>query len=298
VSKSNFADRLSDAIRRKGSPIAIALDPVFDSLPQEIQQGRSPIEAVMSFCREVLDIISPSAPVVKINSAYFECYGWQGVRGYFDLVAEARGRGLIVIGDVKRGDVGHTAQMYAHAHLADVDGEPRPDAVTVSGYFGIDGVQPFIDIARDQGKGLFVLVRTSNPSAARLQDARMDDGRMLHEQMAEQVAAWADSDADRNATGYSSIGAVVATRDPIAAAKLRQVMHRSILLIPGYGAQGGKAADYRPYFDAKGHGALIAAGRSVIFAYHDSQEGDGNWRATIDAACRSMAADVADLAKP
>jgi orotidine-5'-phosphate decarboxylase len=292
-SKSNFADRLIEGIARKGAPIAVAIDPVFESLPAKLQSGRSRIDSVMAYCREVLEVISPVAPVVKINSAYFECYGWQGVRGYFELVFEARQRGMVVIGDVKRGDVGHTAQMYAEAHLSDSDGVARPDAATISGYFGIDGAKPFIDIARSQGKGLFVLVRTSNPSAADLQDARMADGRMVHEQMAGQVASWASDSSIVGSHGYSSIGAVAATRAPIDAANLRRLMPKSILLVPGYGAQGGKAADYRPYFDSTGGGALVAAGRSVIFAYRETGTEGGDWRTAVDAACRKMAAEVA-----
>ena len=166
----NFADRLLAAIRDKGSPVCVGVDPVYERLPDEFKGGEdSPAaraEAIREYSRRLLDAIAPIVPAVKPQIAYFEPYRQFGLQAYFDVVAHARGLGLVVIGDVKRGDIGSTASAYAAAHL---DGPDAPDAVTVNGYFGADGLKPFADHA-GRGKGLFVLVRTSNPSAASVQD--------------------------------------------------------------------------------------------------------------------------------
>ena len=308
-----FADRLWDAVQRKAAPAAIALDPVFESLPSEFtgpsksrgqSSASSQLDAIGRFCREVLSLIAPLVPVVKINSAYFERYRDQGVGEYFRLVGEASRKGLLVIGDAKRGDVGHTAQMYAAAHL---DGSffpnspesAAPDAVTVSGYFGLDGVKPFIDLANAQGRGLFILVRTSNPSAESIQDAVLKDGRKVHELVAAEVARWAEDPASLGRCGYSSVGAVVATRNAGDAAKLRSLLPKSWLLVPGYGAQGGRAEDFAPYFKTDGSGALIAAGRSVIFSHQSAAYRDrfGNdWRACVEQACMDFVEDLRRVA--
>lgn len=308
-----FADRLWDAVQRKGAPAAIALDPVFANLPSEFTERSnsrgqsatlSELESIGRFCREVLSIIAPLVPVVKINSAYFERYRDPGVGEYFRLVGEASAKGLLVIGDAKRGDVGHTAEMYAAAHL---DGSlfpnspegAAPDAVTLSGYFGFDGVKPFIDLANSQGRGLFVLVRTSNSSAETIQDAVLKDGRKVHELVAAEVARWAGDSATIGRNGYSSVGAVVATRNAGDAAMLRALLPNSWLLVPGYGAQGGRAEDFVPYFKADGSGALIAAGRSVIFAHQSAAYRDRfghNWRACIEQACKDFVEELRRVA--
>jgi orotidine-5'-phosphate decarboxylase len=201
-----------------------------------------------------------------------------------------------VIGDVKRGDVGHTAEMYATAHLEEpVDDGNVPDAITIGGYFGRDGAAPFIESAKRQGRGVFVLVRTSNPSAAVIQDAAMSDGRRVHELVAAEVARWATESGTIGRNGYSAVGAVVATRNAVDAAKLRALLPQSWLLVPGYGAQGGRAEDFAPYFKADGSGALIAAGRSVIFAYiivHQYAASGSNWQACIEQACKEFVADL------
>lgn len=293
---SAFADRLANAILQKKSPTVIALDPVYSQLPDSIREkANSEINAISTYSSAVLRIIAAHVPVVKINSAYFERYQAAGVEAYERLVREAGAQGLIVIGDIKRGDVGHTAEMYAAAHL---DGEAAPDAVTLSGYFGIDGIQPFIDLARTHGRGIFVLVRTSNPSAAAIQDSVLQDGRKVHELMAVEVARWASESGTIGRSGYSGVGAVVATRNANDAAKLRLLLPQSWLLAPGYGAQGGRAADFAPYVKADGSGALIAAGRSVIFAYQrasESKKSGADWQASVDQACRDFNADVRTL---
>ncbi|MBN2563227.1 MAG: orotidine-5'-phosphate decarboxylase [Phycisphaerae bacterium] len=303
----NFADRLLKAVTDRCAPAAVAVDPVYANLPAEIVDHRdlndesdaeAALDAVLEFCRRVIRIVAPLVPAVKINSAYFERYYAEGIEGYYELVQEASARDLVVIGDVKRGDVGHTAEMYAHAHLADsgfvnLEDQVAPDAVTVNGYFGLDGVMPFINVACEQGKGVFVLVRTSNESASAIQDIVAQDGRKVHEIVAGQVAEWASNPRTIGESGYSSIGAVVATRDPADAARLRAAMPRSIFLVPGYGAQGGTAEDFLPYFRPDGTGAIVVAGRSVIYAHRQPKYKErfaSQWEKCIEQSCKDFVA--------
>lgn len=305
----NFADRLLKAIADKKTPAVVAIDPVYTHLPAGIVEHRelndesdveAALDAVLEFCRKVIRIVGPLVPAVKLNSACFERYYDEGIEGYYELIQEASASGLVVIGDVKRGDVGHTAELYARAHLADADFVNRedqlaPDAVTVNGYFGLDGVGPFIDIACDQGKGVFVLVRSSNESAGAIQDIVAQDGRKVHQILAAEVARWAADTRAVGQRGYSSVGAVAATRNPADAARLRELMPQSILLVPGYGAQGGKAADFRPYFNSDGLGAIIVAGRSVIYAHQQPKYAErfpDEWEKCVEQACKDFIADL------
>ncbi len=303
--REQFADRLIAAIQRTGMPGVVALDPVFERMPASLRKGvaagdrTSELAAITSYCRESIPVFARHLPAVKINSAYFERYHAAGVAAYYAMIAEARRHDLLTIGDVKRGDVGHTADQYAAAHVAGntdsrID-DGIPDSITVSGYFGLDGVKPFSEAAIASGRGVFVLVRTSNESAATVQDVVTADGRKLHELVAGLVAGWAAESHAVGASGYSAIGAVVATRNAKDAARLRELMPQSIFLVPGYGAQGGTADALRPYFKSDGSGAIIAAGRSVIFAHESpayaARFGD-DWKACIDAACCDFRADL------
>src|ERR1043165_1178197 len=212
-----------EAIAKKKTPAIIALAPFYSRLPAVIAEHRelndeadveAALDASLEFCRQVIRVVSPLVPAVKINSAYFERYYSEGIEVYYELGQEAADRDLLVIGDVKRADIGPSSEMYARAHLAEPDFSNMedvlaPDAVTVNGYFGIDGVKPFIDIARthEQGKGIFVLVRTSNESAADVQDVSLSDGRRFYELMATQVAQWAAESGTTGQRGDLSIGA-------------------------------------------------------------------------------------------
>lgn len=301
----HFADRLMAAVATRGAPCTVALDPLYEHLPPALQSGKggddgTRLADIEQFCMQLLDVIAPIVPSVKVNSAYFERYHAAGIALYDRLIQQASRLGLVVIGDVKRGDVGHTAQMYAQAHLRGDHGNSQniADAVTVSGYFGIDGVQPFLDECRVYGRGIFVLVRTSNPSAAAMQDLRTSDGRRVCEVIADQVAMWSEQEGAVGRCGYSYVGAVTATRDPAAAARLRALMPKSILLVPGYGAQGGSAADFLPYFNRDRSGAIVAAGRSIIFAHQDAARATiagGDWRRCVEHAARDFVSDVARL---
>jgi len=197
--------------------------------------------------------------------------------------------------------------MYARAHLANpdfvnMDDQFAPDAVTVNGYFGLDGVKPFIDAARESpaGKGLFVLVRNSNESAASVQDLPLADGRKVHEMMASHVASWAAEGGLTGERGYSSIGAVVSTPNAADAAKLRALLPQSILLVPGYGAQGMTAEEIAPLFKSDGSGALVVAGRSVIFAYesmHYIEKFASEWEKCVEQSCKDVIADLQRVVK-
>lgn len=305
----NFADRLLKAIRAKGSPTCVGIDPLYAKLPAEISENKElndatdsevALDAILEYCRRVVKVISPLVPAVKINIAFFERYYADGVDAYFDLVQEADRAGLIVIGDCKRGDIGSTAEMYARSMLAEPDFAnledlTGPDAVTVSPYFGLDGVKPFIDVAREEQKGVFVLVRTSNPSAAELQSARLEGGMTVAEHVAAQVESWAADPTLLGHSGYSAIGAVVGAtaRDEIA--RLRELMPHCFLLVPGYGAQGGTAADVAACFKPDGTGALVTASRSVIYAYDDMKYVErftSEWEKCIEQACKDFIAEV------
>ncbi len=233
----HFADRLLAAIE-KTSPVCVGIDPVYEQLPSalrttEAEEARH-LEAIGAFCREVLEVVAPTVPAVKLQSACFERYRDRGVGLYFELVQYARKLGLLVIGDVKRGDIGSTAQAYAAGHLGHA---AAPDAVTVNGYFGVDGLLPFLQTAQAAGAGLFVLVRTSNPSAAAVQDFADAAGRRFYEHLALQLAELGAAEGLVGRCGYSCLGAVVGATYPAEARRLRELMPRQMFLVPGYGAQ-------------------------------------------------------------
>jgi len=287
----HFADRLLAAIAEKGSPVCVGLDPAAERLPEKIasKAGGDPLAAVGSFCRQVLEIVSPIVPAVKPQIAHFERYRHDGVKLYFQLVRQAKRLGLLVIGDVKRGDIGSTAEGYAAGDLAGDDG---PDAITVNGYFGADGLAPFVAACRDEGKGIFVLVRTSNPSAGAIQDFEGADKRKFYEHMAAQVAAIGSGEGLIGAGGYSCVGAVVGATYPDEALRLRQIMPQQIFLVPGYGAQGATAADCAAAFKPDGTGAIVNASRSVIYAFDREEYKGMDWKKAIEAAARAFAEDV------
>ncbi|MCE5327029.1 MAG: orotidine-5'-phosphate decarboxylase [Planctomycetaceae bacterium] len=287
----NFADRLLEAIERKGSPVCVGLDPVFDRLPAPLKT-LGPVEAVETFCGRVLQIVAPLVPAVKIQSAYFEALGAAGVGVYFRMMAQARKLGLIAIGDVKRNDIGPTAEAYARGHLA---GPDAADAITVNGYLGSDGIEPFIAAAAAGGAGIFVLVRTSNPSAPQVQDIRDEQKTPVYDHMARLVAKLGGSDGRVGRRGYSCVGAVVGATYPDEARALRQVMPQQIVLIPGYGAQGASAADCAASFKADGTGGIVNASRSVIFAYQKNTA--GAWEDAVGYAATEFAKEIAEAVK-
>jgi orotidine-5'-phosphate decarboxylase len=294
----NFADRLHAAIEQKGSPVCVGVDPTYDRLPAPFRlepAGKSEkIDAIERYCLELLDIVAPIVPAVKPQSAYFEAYGSAGVRTYFKVVREARRLGLMVIGDVKRNDIGSTAEAYAAGHLAETD---SADAVTINGYLGSDGIDPFVKTAAPTGKGVFVLVRTSNPSGAQVQDFAGADGKKLYEHVAERVAEMGAKAGLVGRCGMSCVGAVVGATWPAEAKRLREIMPQQIFLVPGYGAQGATAADCKASFRKDGTGAIVNASRSVIFAYTQKEYTGMDWKHAVETAAKAFAKDIADAVK-
>jgi orotidine-5'-phosphate decarboxylase len=303
----NFADRLIGAIEKKGSPICVGIDPIIASMPDAVFPGgrdkadggdaQACIDAIFEFTTRVLKVVSPHVPCVKFQSAYFEQFHWEGVEAYFNLIQEASELGLVVIGDIKRGDIGSTASAYAAAHLAEPDMSASdematPDAVTVNPMLGLDTLEPFVKTAGELGKGLFVLVRTSNPGSAELQDVKLADGRTWSEMLAEKLVPIADTLT--GVRGWSSLGAVVGATQTHTMISLRQRLPKSIFLLPGYGTQGATAEMTRHAFK-DGVGALVSASRSILYAHKDakiSAKYGGDWEKCVEGAVMEMKKDL------
>ena len=308
---SHFADRLFDAVKSKKTSLVVGLDPVYSRLPSAIRSHRemndefdanAAVDAIFDFCTQTMRIIAPMVPAVKINIAFFEKYLWEGLETYYSLISEADDLGLEIIGDVKRGDIGHTAELYAAAHLenpelAGLEDTLAPDAITVNGYTGADGIEPFANMADKQGKGLFVLVRTSNPSAAEVQDFADAEGQKMYEKLAEVVGRIANKTERIGNSGYSNVGMVVGGTAPDVTTVLRQKYDKVWFLVPGYGSQGASAADCVRFCKPDGTGALINASRSIIYAYekpkYKEQFGD-DWKRCIEQAVIDAKVDLAN----
>jgi orotidine-5'-phosphate decarboxylase len=289
-----FADRLADAVERKKTQLVVGLDPVVDMLPVELRgeavAGRAAAAAAVErFCAGIVDAIAPYVVAVKPQSAFFEALGSEGWQAFEQVSAYAREAGLLVIADAKRGDVGSTSRAYAAAFLEPRDGgPPLADALTVSPYLGRDSLDPFFAACRRDGAGLFLLVRTSNPGAAELQDAVLSDGRPLWRQVAELVAGWGEDLV--GACGLSSVGAVVGATVPRIVGEARREMPRAIILLPGVGAQGAQPADVARAFTSGPSSALVNASRSVIYAYREAPTED--WRAAAAAEAARLQSAV------
>lgn len=297
-----FAQRLFAAADAKRSVAMVGLDPRLDQLPEPFR-GRAAggsadaaAAALRDWHRALLDVVAPLAPAVKPQAAFFERLGAPGVAALCDAVEQARARGLLVVMDAKRGDIGSTAEAYADAWLrgGHAGAVPRSDALTVNPYLGGDACEPFVAAAREAGAGLFVLVKTSNPGAGDFQD---HGDPPLAERVAQRVAAWGEP--LRDASGWSAIGAVVGATRPAELARFRALMPHAPLLLPGYGAQGGTAAGLAAAFDARGHGAIVNASRSVLHAHArtDLRHLVG-WEARTEAALREMVEDLRGVAAP
>ena len=306
----HFADRLCEAVKTKKTCLTVGIDPVYNRLPVTIRSHRqmndefdadAAVDAIFDFCTQVMRIVAPMVPAVKINIAFFEKYLWEGLETYYNLISEAEDLGLEIIGDVKRGDIGHTAAIYAAAHLQNpelvgLEDTLAPDAITINGYTGADGIEPFADVADQQGKGVFVLVRTSNPSAAAIQDVVDSDGKPLYERVAEIVGQIADIPERIGKNGYSNVGMVVGGTAPNVTSTLRRNYEKVWFLVPGYGSQGASAKDCIRFCKPDGTGALINASRSIIYAYekpqYKEQFGD-DWKRCIEQAVIDAKIDLA-----
>ena len=294
----HFADRLAEAVRARGTPVLVGLDPRVDMLPSSLQpssrEASAVADAYRQFCTGVIDVVAPLVAVAKPQAAFFEEWGPAGVAALADVIAYARSKGLLVILDAKRGDIGSTAEAYARGLLGNEMSAPgaalASDAVTVSPYLGGDTLEPFVDVAIDRACGVFVLVKTSNPGSAMFQDL-VADGRPVYGHVAEHVQSLAVR--TRGGCGYGAVGAVVGATYPDQLAELRAAMTTAWLLVPGYGSQGGGAADVAAAFDEHGLGAIVNNSRGIIFAYRQAEHahfGESRWQEAVEAATRDMIA--------
>ncbi len=282
-----FIDLLIDAIKEKDNPTVVGLDPKLDFIPQFIKEKafkehgvnlKGAAQAIIEFNKGLIDALHDIVPAVKPQLAYYEMYGIEGLMAFEETVKYAKQKGMIVIADGKRTDIGTTAESYSAGFLGRtrIDEDVlQPifdvDALTVNPYLGIDGIKPFIDDCKKYQKGIFVLVKTSNKSSGQLQDILTDKGKSIYEVVAELVEEWGKS--LRGKYGYSSVGAVVGATYPNQAKILRREMKHAYILVPGYGAQGGTARDVAHSFDGEGLGAIVNASRSIMCAYMSD-----NWK--------------------
>ncbi len=301
-------DRLIAKIKETKAPIVVGLDPTLQLIPQWIQRAafeeygetlEGAAEAVWQFNRGIVDAVCDLIPAVKPQIAMYEQFGVPGLAAFQRTVDYCREKGLVVIGDIKRGDIGSTSEAYAAGHLGKVQVGSRlcsafdEDFATVNPYLGSDGVKPFVKVCQEQDKGIFVLVKTSNPSSGELQD-RLVDGRPVYELVGEQVDAWGRECMGRE--GYSRVGAVVGATYPEQGRILRSVMPKAFILVPGYGAQGGRGADLVHFFNRDGLGAIINSSRGIIAAYRQEKYaayGEERYGEAARAAVLDMREDIA-----
>jgi orotidine-5'-phosphate decarboxylase len=294
----HFADRLTAAVTRAGNPVCVGLDPRAKNLPAGLLAvGEVSVSAVaeafVRFCSGVIDVVASLVPIVKVQAAFFEELGPAGMMAMSRVIDHAQARGLLVIVDAKRNDIGSTAEAYARAYLGRDSSPWHSDALTISPYLGDDSLSPFVDIAHQRGAGIFVLVKTSNPGGRLLQDLTLN-GRTLYQHVAIHVEALAVATPGR--CGYGAVGAVVGATYPEQLFELRQAMPHTWLLVPGYGSQGGTATDVAAAFDSRGMGAIVNNSRGLIFA-HERPEfkdrfRDSNWQRAVEAATREMIEDL------
>jgi len=303
-----FSDRLDEAIAKKGNPICIGLDPRFDQLPKPIadaavaKHGKGPAavaDAYLSFNKAILDAVADIVPICKPQVAFYEELGPLGLQCYAETIQYAREKGVLAISDAKRGDIGTTAQAYAKAHIGGNNGGFNADALTVNPYMGRDTLEPFLEVGAKNGAGIFVLVKTSNPGSGDLQDLAISGGKLIREHVAEMVHLLGQK--HRGSSGLTDVGAVVGATYPAEARKLRELMPETIFLIPGYGAQGGTAADAAAGFRSDGRGAIVNNSRGLLFAFkqepYASKYGEKDFAAACRAATQKMAEELSTVVK-
>jgi orotidine-5'-phosphate decarboxylase len=289
-----FTERLTAAVRDKRNPVVVGLDPRWEQLPPPLTTGITPgdrpamARAYFRFCADVVDVVAPLVPAVKPQAAFFEQLGPDGMLALGEVVRHARSRGLLVIVDGKRNDIGSTATAYADAYLGE-QSSWQADALTVSPYLGADSLQPFVEVAVARGGGLFVLVKTSNPCGGQFQDLIID-GRSLYQHVAEFVERLASE--TKQGQRYGAVGAVVGATYPDQLGQLRSAMPSAWLLVPGYGSQGATARDVAGGFNDDGLGAVINNSRGIIFAHarrgYAERFSSAQWQEAVAAATRDM----------
>ena len=295
-----ITDRLIEKIIDLQNPTCVGLDTLFDYLPDEMRAGAKTFEdaaeRVFEFNKKIVDTVVDIVPSVKVQIAYYEMYGTAGMKAYEETLKYAADKGMVVIADAKRNDIGSTAACYAKTFLGEteVNGnayKPFPsDYVTVNAYLGTDGIAPFVEQCEKNDKGIFVLVKTSNPSGAELQNLMLENGKPVYEYMGGLVEKWGESTV--GAYGYSAVGAVVGATHPTEAARLRQVLPHTFFLIPGYGAQGGNAEMLKSCFGANGLGGVVNNSRGILCAY---KKNGGTYYEAARAACIAMQKDLSSV---
>lgn len=272
----NAIDNLIDKIKEKNNPTVIGLDPRYDMIPNCIKNKYAEnisgaCDAILEFNKKLIDATCDIIPAVKPQIAFYEMFGLEGIRTFNETCKYAKEKGMFVIADIKRGDIGTTAQGYSNAFIGKTPiGELEysiydVDFVTLNPYMGIDSIKPFIDDCKKYGKGMFVLVKTSNKSSGDLQDLKLENGKKIYETVADLVNEWGKDSIGEY--GYSAVSAVVGATYPRQMEDLRNIMPAGFFLIPGYGAQGGKAEDIALGFDENGLGGIVNASRSLMCAY-------------------------------
>lgn len=299
-------DKLITKIKATNAPIVVGLDPMLGYIPDYIKQAaynefgetlEGAAEAVWQYNKGIVDAVYDLIPAVKPQVAMYEQFGIPGMMAFYKTVQYCKEKGLIVIGDIKRGDIGSTSAAYATGHIGKITigantYEPfGEDFVTVNPYLGTDGIKPFVDTCKENDKGLFILVKTSNPSSGEFQD-RLIDGRPLYEHMGEKVAEWG---ADCMSGAYSNVGAVVGATYPEQGKILRKLMPNTFILVPGYGAQGGRGKDLAYFFNKDGLGAIVNSSRGIIAAYKQeayAKYGETGYADAARAAVLAMKEDI------
>lgn len=299
-------NKLVEKIKKTNAPIVVGLDPMLNYIPEHIQKAafakygetlEGAAEAMWQFNKGIVDATCDLIPAVKPQIAMYEQFGIEGLKVFKKTVDYCKSKGLIVIGDIKRGDIGSTSAAYAVGHLGSVQVGSKSylpfdeDFATVNPYLGSDGVKPFAEVCKEHKKGLFILVKTSNPSSGEFQD-QLVDGRPLYELVGEKVAQWGE---ELMGDEYSYIGAVVGATYPEMGKVLRKVMPKSFILVPGYGAQGGKGADLVHFFDENGLGAIVNSSRGIIAAYKQEKYASFGAENYADASRQAVLDMVADI---
>ena len=301
-------NKLAEKIRKTHAPIVVGLDPMLGYIPKHIQEKafqehgetlEGAAEAIWQFNKEIVDHTFDLIPAVKPQIAMYEQFGIPGLMAFKKTVDYCHEKDLVVIGDIKRGDIGSTSAAYAAGHIGAVAVGSKSyhpfdeDFITVNPYLGTDGIQPFVDVCKEEKKGLFILVKTSNPSSGEFQD-RLIDGRPLYELVGEKVAAWGE---ELMGEEYSYVGAVVGATYPEMGRILRKIMPKAYILVPGYGAQGGQGKDLLPFFNEDGMGAIVNSSRGIIAAYKQEKYAKYGGEAFAEAsraAVEDMKADISE----
>lgn len=299
-------NKLVANIKKTNAPIVVGLDPMLNYIPDHVQKKafaeygetlEGAAEAIWQFNKEIVDKTYDLIPAVKPQIAMYEQFGLPGLEAFKKTVDYCKEKGLVVIGDIKRGDIGSTSAAYAAGHIGKVQVGSKiyypfdEDFITVNPYLGSDGINPFVDICKEENRGLFILVKTSNPSSGEFQD-RLVDGRPLYEWVGEKVAQWG---SDCMGDEYSYIGAVVGATYPEMGKVLRKIMPKSYILVPGYGAQGGTGKDLVHFFNEDGLGAIVNSSRGIIAAYKQEKYAQFDAEHFGDASRAAVEDMIADI---